>query len=122
VIATTTIPGEMDIGLAWKYPVDRILYLDGATINVVKLGNDGSLFTGTAHPLANNKLTLCADETTMPQVNWGEPGSANGWFDWLNKRKDRSKAGNRVVAVDTPPNGPHFGRTSTPAALAQGLP
>jgi hypothetical protein len=89
IVATTTPPDESEIGMAWKYGIDRIIFWDGAAGKQINITNDGAKFVPqdlrlTAElQLWNPPLKPATFPTPLNDT------AAKNWLAALNKAPDK---------------------------------
>jgi tRNA(Arg) A34 adenosine deaminase TadA len=118
IVATTTPPDESEIGMAWKYGIDRIIFWEGGAGKQVKISNDGSKFAPQALTLTGEfQLWAGVPAAAFPAPLNDE--KAKDWLAALNKKTGLTTAGTR--AKEAFAKDPFTGRVAVREIFDRGL-
>jgi len=120
IIATTSAPDESEIGMAWKYGIDRIIFWNGVEGKQIDISNDGARFG--QKPLAKqgdyqlwNGLPVAAFPSPF-----GDPGAKAWLLNLIHKAaKSLTTAGTR--AKDAAIKDVYSARVAVRDTLSRGL-
>ena len=120
IIATTSPPDESEIGMAWKYGIDRIILWSGVEGKQIDISNDGGRFGQKALVKSGEYQLWTGLPPAAAPSPFGDAG-ARDWLSALNRKPAKSLTTAGTRAKDATGKDMYSARVAVRDTLSRGL-